>query len=253
MASLYESPRLAAGYAFDRPPVHREIIQRMQARLRRSFRCALDIGCGAGLSTAALASLTDFAVGIEPIETMLVHRAAVAATAHFAAARAEHLPFADSSFDLLTAAGALNYADRELFFPEAVRVLTGDGVLVIYDFSVGRRLRDDAHLDEWFAAFQRRYPPPPGYAMDVQRLPYARFGLCLQAYEAFEVAMPMTLESYLRYAMSETSVAQAIADGVAETEISDWCRVSLSAIFEHNSREVLFDAYIATITKERPL
>jgi protein-L-isoaspartate O-methyltransferase len=76
MTSVYDSERLAAGYAFHRPPVHAEILK--SARLARRARRALDVGCGAGVSTAALAPLTERVVGLEPIATMLAHRRKVA-------------------------------------------------------------------------------------------------------------------------------------------------------------------------------
>ena len=57
MTSVYDSERLAAAYAFDRPPIHDKILR--AARLDRQADRALDIGCGAGLSTAALAPLAE--------------------------------------------------------------------------------------------------------------------------------------------------------------------------------------------------
>ena len=55
---------------------------------------------------------------------------------------AEAIPLRDRSVDLITAAGSLNYANLDLFFPEAARVLLPHGVLVVYDFSPGRSFRD---------------------------------------------------------------------------------------------------------------
>ena len=248
-ASIYNSERLATAYAFHRPPVHHGIIAALGKRLQFAGRPvrALDIGCGAGLSTAALEPLADFAVGLEPVEAMLTHRRSVAPHAGFVVGQAEQLPFAEQSFDLMTAAGALNYADLNRFLPEAARVLMPDGVLVIYDFSEGRRLRDDQRLENWYAEFKRRWVSPPGYAMDVQRLNYQTYGLQLTAYEELEVAVPMTLPSYLLYAMSETSIEQAIARGESEAAIREWCQATLAEIFNDDSREVLFDAYFACV------
>ena len=65
MTSVYDSERLAAAYAFDRPPVHGQILR--AARLDRQADRALDVGCGAGLSTAALAPLARQVTGLEPI------------------------------------------------------------------------------------------------------------------------------------------------------------------------------------------
>ncbi len=249
---IYRSARLAVGYAYHRPSVHPGIIARIgeQVQLTKRLGRALDIGCGAGLSTAALESIVDFAVGIEPVESMLAHRAAVSTQAHFVVAKAEQLPFAAQTFDLMTAAGSLNYADLNLFFPEAARVLKPSGVLAIYDFSEGRRLRDDHRLEDWFAAFKQRYASPPGYGLAVKELNYGRYDLQLYAYEELEVAVPMTLSSYLSYALSETSVELAIAQGTPEDEIRAWCHSTLSDILDETPHDVLFDAYIAYVKRE---
>ncbi len=135
MTSVYDSERLATAYAFDRPPIHEQILR--AARLSRQADLALDIGCGAGLSTAALAPLARRAIGLEPISTMLTHRRTVAPYARFVIGQAERLPFAAGSFDLVAAAGSLNYADVPSAFAEIARVLTGDGTFLLYDFSTG--------------------------------------------------------------------------------------------------------------------
>ncbi|WP_146615937.1 class I SAM-dependent methyltransferase [Nonomuraea aridisoli] len=64
MTSVYDSERLAAGYAFDRPPVHRRILE--SVHLGRTARRVLDVGCGAGVSTAALAPPAEHMIGLEP-------------------------------------------------------------------------------------------------------------------------------------------------------------------------------------------
>lgn len=250
--SIYDSPRLAAQYAYDRPPVHPHIIRAIGEHLRLGARVgrALDIGCGAGLSTAALESLAETIVGIETVRTMLTHRHAVAPHALFLVGQAERLPFPAGVFDVMTAAGSVNYADLDLFLPEAARVLAPGGVLVIYDFSAGRRLRGSGLLEEWFVAFERRYPSPPDYEIDVRGLAYGPSGLRLEAYEELEVAVPMNLGSYLAYALSETNVESAITRGVSEAEIRDWCHGTLSKVFGDESRQVMFDSYIAYVRRD---
>jgi SAM-dependent methyltransferase len=246
---VYASARMAAGYAFSRPPVHPRIIDRVRddLRIESPVSRALDVGCGAGRSTAALEPVARHVVGLEPVRGMLAHRRAVAPGASFVVARAEKLPLVARSFDLVTAAGALNYVDLDLFLPELARVLAPDGVMVIYDFSAGRRLRGSDALDAWFAEFERRYPPKPGYDMDVRSLGYRTAGLRLEAFEAFDVAVPMTLQAYVAYAMSETGVELAVARGVREAEIRDWCDATLADVLGDEPRDVLFDAYVAYV------
>src|ERR1700744_6589981 len=121
MTSVYDSERLAAGSAFDRPPVHEQVLH--SARLTGQQAWALDVGCGAGLSTAALAPLAQRVTGVEPVPAMLAHRRTVAPTAQFVIGRAERLPFTDGSFDLVTAAGSLNYTELAAARAERARVL----------------------------------------------------------------------------------------------------------------------------------
>ena len=245
--SIYDSERLAAAYARKRPPVHREIIAAAKVALARldipRAARALDVGCGAGLSTAALAPLAQDLFGLEPVATMLRHHREIAPRAHFVVGRAEQLPFGSGAFELLSAAGALNYARHDVVLPEVARVLTHRGGLLIYDFSGGRRLAADARLDEWFAAFETRYPYPPGYAMDVKSLPFETVGMRLEYYEAIEVAIPMTGEAYLAYVLSETNVELALSYGVVEETVAAWCMSTLGDIFGDGARDVLFDAY----------
>jgi len=180
---------------------------------------------------------------------MLAHRRAVAPRAAFVAARAEQLPFGPGAFDIVAAAGSLNYVDLATFLPELSRVLTAGGVMLVYDFSAGRRLRESGALDAWYADFERRYPPKPGYEMDVREIEYERAGLRLAAFEPFEVAVPMTIRSYVAYAMSETGVELAVARGVSEGGIRAWCESTLAGVLGEAPRDVLFDAYVAYVVR----
>ena len=245
---LYDTDRLAAAYAFARPPLHRPIVARLAAAevlAGRVISRALDVGCGAGLSTAALAEVAPVVVGVDPARAMLAHHAAVAPDACFVVGRAERLPFANGSFDLVTAAGALNYTHKERALEEIGRVLAPGGVLAIYDFSTGRRSPDTDGLDRWFHAFEKRYPYPPGYAMDVRALDFAHAGLRLASLEDFEIALPFTAGEYTAYVLSEANVAQAIASGMAEAEVRAWCSASLVPVFSASPLHVLFSGYIA--------
>jgi SAM-dependent methyltransferase len=251
--SIYDSARLAVGYAYHRPPIHQGIVKRIRERLRLAgkARRALDVGCGAGLSTAAIEPLAETVVGIEPALRMLENRKTVSATAEFLVGEAERLPFASGAFDLITAAGSVNYVDLDLFYPEVERALAPEGALVIYDFSTGRRFHNDSRLENWVEMFTERYPEPPGYELDVRRLDYSQYGLQLDDYEELVVATPMAIGSYFYYILSETRVELAISRGEPEAAIRDWCHSTLLNVFGDEIREVLFDAYIAYVTRDR--
>jgi SAM-dependent methyltransferase len=247
MTSVYDSERLAAAYAVDRPPVHEQILR--AARPARQAEQALDVGCGAGLSTAALAPLARRVIGLEPVPAMLAHRRTVAPDASFVIGRAERLPFAAGSFDLVTAAGSLNYADVQTALTEIARVLTADGTFLLYDFSPGRSTVNDNRLERWFASFEQRFPWPPGWLpLDARALPLAAYGLQLLAYTDVETRFPMDLDVYLRCALSETNVEHSIATGACtQDEARDWCRSTLEPVFADGPVTVVIPGHIATL------
>lgn len=250
--SLYTSQRLIDGYAFSRPAVHGHLIAAIAQHLGLAtpVGVALDIGSGAGLSAAALDPVARTVVGLEPVTAMLAHRTRVAPRAHFVAGIGEALPVAAGAVDLITAAGAINYTDRDRFLPEVRRVLKPDGVFALYDFSPGRRFRGDDELDRWFSEFEHRYPAEPGYALDVTTLPYERYGLRLERFQVVEPVVPMTAAAYLEYVLTETGVEIATGAGTPEREIREWCRQTLAPVFGDGTREVLFDAYVAYVRPE---
>lgn len=247
---------MAAGYAVSRPPMHPRIMARVAETLGLAGRVerALDVGCGAGLSTAPLGRLARHSIGIEPLEAMLRWAGTTAPGASFAAGRAEALPIRSDSIDLITAAGSLNYADLERSFAEAARVLRPDGVLVVYDFSQGRSFPDSPLLDEWYAGFVRRYPKPTDAGrqeLDPEILAARGSGFRLSGHEGFEIGLVLGPAFYLNYAMTEANVAHAVRNGTPEGEIRRWCADTLAPVFEDREKEVLFRGYIAYM-KKRP-
>ncbi len=245
---------MAAGYASARPAVHPRVIERVRRALGRTgpFRHALDVGCGSGVSTAAIDGFASQRTGIEPVHAMTALAPRVAPGATFCTGSAERLPFADASFDCLTAAGSLNYADLRQVFPEARRVLEPDGVLVVYDFSPGRTFADgDAALDRWFAEFTRRWPYPPGDATELNPAILDRIanGFRTVASEEFRIPVTLRADFYLGYMLTETSVSAATARGESRESIREWCATTLAPVWQdRHEADVLFSGYYACLS-----
>jgi ubiquinone/menaquinone biosynthesis C-methylase UbiE len=243
----FGSEEMAAGYATSRPPVHAHVIEHA-ARTMNLGRVAgrtLDVGCGSGISTAALRPHAAGCIGIDPAESMLRWGRITAPCAAFAVGTAEAIPLRNGSVECITAAGSLNYADLDLFFPEARRVLAPDGVLLVYDFGPGMAFRGERGLEDWFQQFSARYPPPynEGRYLDPDVLKQFDSGFRVIGEETFEIGIRLTAGFYLDYMLTETNVASAIRAGVPQSEIRDWCAETLAAVWRGEDKEVLFRGY----------
>lgn len=97
---------------------------------------AADVGAGTGMASRPLAlAFPEYTViGFDPafgmLERACMHSRSIPNLAYIAAC-AESLPLADSSADLVIAAQALHWFDRDRFYKEVERVLAPRGVVAI--------------------------------------------------------------------------------------------------------------------------
>lgn len=141
----------------------------------------LDLGCGTGILTRALRDLLPrtLILGGDPGTDMLARAAAAdpALGLDWITCRAEQLPFADASLDLVTAAQAAHWFDRPVFYAECARVLRPGGTLaVLYNNRIRDRPLAEAHealLTELSPGYTREYRDFD-VASELRALPAAR-------------------------------------------------------------------------------
>lgn len=133
--------KTAVDYARHRAGFPRELPERLVAMgALRAGIAALDVGTGAGTVVRWLAAFGARAVGLDPAAPLLREGRALDAAEGVVvprvAGRAEALPFADGTFDLVTAGQCWHWFDRPRAAAEARRVLRPGGALVIahYDW-----------------------------------------------------------------------------------------------------------------------
>jgi SAM-dependent methyltransferase len=141
-------------------PVHDAVLRYAQQDVRHPGRI-LDVGCGTGRLPARLVSGYRHAcvVGVDASTEMIKNAdaAEVPDRAHFAAAAAERLPFADAVFDLVVVTLSMSHwCDKAAGLAEIGRVMAPGATLVAAEVSQARPCRP--HI-AW-ARFRRpRFPP----------------------------------------------------------------------------------------------
>jgi SAM-dependent methyltransferase len=149
----------AEQYDAARPYFHPLVFERLVRVLGSRFVAALDVACGTGQSTQALAAVSTFVVGLDASARML-HGARHRGVISYVQGCAERLPFPDSAFDIVTVGLGLHWFERDAFFSEASRVLRRRAWLLVYDSGFCGRMRENPAFSDWVTRYRERFPAP---------------------------------------------------------------------------------------------
>jgi ubiquinone/menaquinone biosynthesis C-methylase UbiE len=207
--------RLAADYARHRQ-VHPGVLRSLAAATVASR--FLEVGCGTGNYLLALYDLTGrTGIGLDPSREMLGRARHRDGGAPLVRARAESMPFADGSFDLVFSVDVIHHiSDRSGFFGEARRVLRRGGLCCTVTDSaddIRRRSPLSLYFPETVEMELVRYP-----AIEVLRQEIADAGLATLDTTFVELEYELTdLSPYRDRAFSSLHLisAEAVARGVA--------------------------------------
>jgi SAM-dependent methyltransferase len=228
---------VAARYASARPALHDRAIDLIRRWIPPPHR-ALDVGCGTGLSTRALASFAHETVGVDVSEEMLRAREQDS-DATYVRASAERLPFADSTFDLATIASAIHWFDRY------ARVLRASASLVVYDVWFPAQMVGVEEFRGWMSTeVGSRYRSVPKNEFDAANL--AEFGFNHAWREDMEVPVLMSLGRLVAYLMTHSERITAVCSGQeTEEEQRDFLTRGLAPFFEGvDEREMTFGIWV---------
>jgi SAM-dependent methyltransferase len=91
----------------------------------------VDLGAGTGKLTRALVALGHRVVAVEPLDEMRTQLEAAVPGVRAVAGKAESMPLADASADVVASAQAFHWFDHDDALPEIGRVLRSDGRLAL--------------------------------------------------------------------------------------------------------------------------
>ncbi len=127
----------ASLYHESRPRFPQEALRILLRYLEEKPIDAVDLGCGTGLSTAALAEISETVIGIDPNADMLAQAGSYLSGrsgVHLLCGTAEALPLESESADLIVCSQSFHWMDPETAIPEICRVLRDGGLFATVDY-----------------------------------------------------------------------------------------------------------------------
>jgi SAM-dependent methyltransferase len=232
----------------------------LQARVRRiaelvgtsTVRRALDVACGTGLSSLALADLAEVVVGADIAPGMLA-AARRHPSVHYVLAPAERLPFPEAAFAAVTVASGVHWFDQEPFFAEASRVLVASGWLAIYDHYFLGEMEDVPSFRTWAReSYAARYPTPArGRHFDATT--ETPTGFHRLGDDGYVDVVDMTHRGLVDYLLTQSNTTVAVTSGrESRAEIRHWLSDETKAFFEQSqSRRLRFSTIIVSYGIDR--
>jgi len=246
VANLFVHASAAERYAAARPYFHPLVAARIAAFTGvRRFARALDVACGTGQSSRAIAGIAD-AVEAVDVAPEMVAAAEPHPHVRYGVAGAERLPFPDGSFDLVTVGLAFHWFDQSAFLREARRVLGAGGWLAVYTSGFKGEMAEDAAFAEWTkGSYLKRFPSPPRRAAGVTAELARAHGFDLEGTEEFSHDEAMSADGLTGYLLTQTNVIAAVEEGAMPlADAAAWIAAGVAPFFGGARRTLRFGGTI---------
>ena len=244
----FDFKRIAEGYK-NRPFLHKQVIEQFQIDTgRQQFALGLDIGCGAGLSTKALKAICTNVIGTDISPEMInVAREVCAQDENitYLVSSAEDLSLEDDKVDIVTAAGAIQWIDRDIFLSNMNKIIRKNGYLLIYDFAISDTMQGNpAYTDWWHNQYLIEFPKPYRNESVWNNEDVTPYGFRIIDQIDLNMEYSFDLESFIEFMMIQSNVNARIEEaGRKEEEVHQWFQQTLSPVFHDQTQCLLFRGY----------
>ena len=227
----FAAAQIGEVYRTGRPYHHPRSLARIRSIVGSApIACALDVACGTGLSTIALAEHAARVVGLDVSPEMMASAPDHPRVA-YALGRAEDLPFAAGCIDAVTCCSGVHWFDQARFFAELHRVMRPSAWIGLYDHYF-LRMRGVASFSDWARALFARYPLPPRNPQVGDPRSVVPEGFELVGSESFDDPIEMTREAFARYQITVSHCVDAVERGTPRAEVHAWLLESMAPLYD---------------------
>lgn len=249
-SKAFDSRRIAEGYA-KRPWLHKSVMDMLRKDLGIAddhiFKNGLDVGCGAGLSTKALRLICNKVTGTDIADSMIEVCKELYTESEgysFYVTGAEEVDAPAEKYDIVTAAGMVNWVDEKKFLEAMKRVTSDEGLIVIYDFGITDKMVGNHAYTKWYnEEYLKRFPKPPRKENkwgEAEMIP----GFVMEKQTDYEMEYAFNLNAFVDFMMIQSNVNAKVESGeMTESGAREWLKKSLEPIFENCEKRLVFYGY----------
>ena len=242
----FDSQRIAEEYA-KRPWLHEKVINQIRKDCNIVLlKNGLDVGCGAGLSTKALKIICEHVTGTDISSEMIevCKKTYKEPTYTFYVSKAEENKIPLIPYDIITAAGVVNWIDKDLFLNNAEKILNRSGLIVVYDFWITDRMDNNDEYTEWFREKYLKMFPKPYRKEDNWKQKDLTDAFRMEKKVTYNLKYEFTLDEFVEFMMIQSNVNEKIHKGNSSVEeIKNWMVSSLQPIFNGQNKTLIFEGY----------
>ena len=245
----FDYKRIASGYAKDRPFLNSQMIELIEKdmNIQGSFAKGLDVGCGAGLSSKALKMICDRVTGTDISGEMVAAASALYPDPPYSFIRssAEEIEASEDTFDIVTAAGVINWVDEEKFLPNLTKIMKNNGALIIYDFWITDMMQGNAvYTNWWHQSYLQEFPKPPRKENIWTQEMIEPYGFEIKKQKTCFFEYEFEQESFIRFMMLQSNVnAQIEEKGKSPEAVREWFEETLDPVFRGERKILIFEGY----------
>lgn len=244
----FDYKRIAQGYK-DRPFLHKQVIEQFQRDISRQyFSNGLDIGCGAGLSSKALKRICGHVTGADISAEMIRVAREVCECAEgydFIVSKAEEIPAGYSKYDIVTAAGVIQWVEREPFLLNLKNIMSEHGYILIYDFCISDKMKNsESYSLWWYDMYLKEFPKPFRNEYVWTNDDVEKYGFTMLNQVQYEMEYEFDMDSFIKFMMIQSNVNTKIeGEGRDINAVRKWFEQSLAPIFNFEKKTLIFEGY----------
>lgn len=170
---------------------------------------------------------------------------------YFYVAKAEETLIPKEKYDILTAAGVINWVDKDRFLANASQVMNSNGLIVIYDFWITDKMNEKTEYTDWYQnQYLQKFPKPPRNEKVWNQNDLTEDFL-MEKQTIYEMEYVFNLEDFIDFMMIQSNVNVKIeSDEISEKETKKWMQDTLQAIFQNKTKTLIFSGYNWYIRKK---